>query len=39
MNGLGVKTTLIYRGERILKSFDQDLTNLLQDEMIKKELI
>ena len=36
MNGLGVKTTLIYRGERILKSFDQDLTNLLQDEMIKK---
>jgi len=27
MNGLGVKTTLIYRGERILKSFDQDLTN------------
>jgi len=36
MNGLGVKTTLIYRGERILKSFDQDLTNLLQEEMIKK---
>ena len=29
MNGLGVKTTLVYRGERILKSFDQDLTNLL----------
>jgi len=36
MNGLGVKTTLIYRGPRILKSFDQDLTNLLQEEMIKK---
>jgi glutathione reductase (NADPH) len=36
MNGLGVKTTLIYRGERILKSFDRDLTNLLQEEMIKK---
>ena len=36
MSGLGVKTTLIYRGERILKSFDQDLTNLLQEEMIKK---
>jgi len=36
MNGLGVKTTLVYRGERILKSFDQDLTNLLQEEMIKK---
>ena len=36
MNSLGVKTTLIYRGGRILKSFDQDLTNLLQDEMIKK---
>jgi len=36
MNGLGVKTTLIYRGERILKTFDKDLTNLLQEEMIKK---
>ena len=36
MNGLGIKTTLIYRGGRILKSFDQDLTNLLQEEMIKK---
>jgi len=36
MNGLGVKTTLIYRGGRVLKSFDQDLTNLLQEEMIKK---
>jgi glutathione reductase (NADPH) len=36
MNGLGVKTTLVYRGERILKSFDQDLTNLLQEEMIQK---
>ena len=36
MNGLGVKTTLIYRGKRILKNFDQDLTNLLQVEMIKK---
>jgi len=36
MNGLGVKTTLIYRGERILKSFDHDLTTLLQEEMIKK---
>ena len=38
MNGLGVKTTLIYRGKRILKSFDQDLTNLLQEEMIKKRI-
>jgi glutathione reductase (NADPH) len=38
MNSLGVKTTLIYRGERILKSFDQDLTNLLKDEMIKKKI-
>jgi glutathione reductase (NADPH) len=36
MNGLGVKTRLIYRGERILKSFDHDLTDLLQLEMIKK---
>ena len=36
MNGLGVKTRLIYRGERILKSFDHDLTDLLQVEMIKK---
>ena len=38
MNGLGVKTTLIYRGKRILKNFDQDLTNLLQEEMIKKKI-
>lgn len=38
MNSLGVKTTLIYRGKRILKNFDQDLTNLLQEEMIKKEI-
>ena len=36
MNSLGVKTTLIYRGERILKSFDHDLTNLLHEEMVKK---
>jgi glutathione reductase (NADPH) len=36
MNSLGVKTILIYRGERILKSFDHDLTNLLHEEMVKK---
>ena len=36
MNSLGIKTTLIYRGERILKSFDHDLTNLLHEEMVKK---
>jgi glutathione reductase (NADPH) len=35
-NGLGVETTLIYRGEKILRGFDDDLRVCLQDEMSKK---
>lgn len=35
-NGLGVKTTLIYRGEEILRGFDDDLRVHLHEEMVKK---
>ncbi len=35
-NGLGVDTTLIYRGERLLKEFDADLGGFLAGEMQKK---
>lgn len=34
--GLGVKTTLLYRGEEILRGFDMDLRTLLHEEMAKK---
>lgn len=32
-NGLGVDTTLVYRGERLLKHFDADLGNFLAEQM------
>lgn len=35
-NGLGVKTVQLYRGPKILRGFDEDLRDMLQDEMIKK---
>ena len=35
-NGLGVETILVYRGEQILRGFDDDLRNHLAAEMIKK---
>ncbi len=35
-NGLGVDTTLLYRGEEILRGFDDDLRNVLHREMDKK---
>lgn len=35
-NGLGVKTVQLYRGPKILRGFDEDLRDTLQDEMIKK---
>ena len=35
-NGLGVDTTVIYRGSNILRGFDEDLRCHLRDEMIKK---
>jgi glutathione reductase (NADPH) len=35
-NGLGAKTALLYRGEQILRGFDDDLRNVLADEIRKK---
>ncbi len=35
-NGLGVETVLLYRGEQILRGFDDDLRNHLAAEMEKK---
>ena len=35
-NGLGVGTTLIYRGAKLLRGFDHDLGERLADEMAKK---
>lgn len=35
-NGLGAETTLIYRGEEILRGFDMDLRKTLHEEMEKK---
>ncbi|MDE2384405.1 MAG: glutathione-disulfide reductase [Alphaproteobacteria bacterium] len=35
-NGLGVETILVYRGEQILRGFDDDLRNHLAAEMVKK---
>ncbi len=34
-NGLGVETTLVYRGEEILRGFDGDLRAMLHQEMSK----
>lgn len=35
-HGLGVETTLVYRGEKILSRFDDDLRTLLQEAMVEK---
>ena len=35
-NGLGVETILVYRGEQILRGFDDDMRNHLAAEMTKK---
>ena len=35
-NNLGVETILIYRGEKILRGFDEDLRDHLTNEMKKK---
>lgn len=35
-NGLGIDTTLLYRGEEILRGFDDDLRATLHEEMVKK---
>jgi glutathione reductase (NADPH) len=36
MHGLGVKTTLSYRGDRLLRGFDDDIRNFAAQEMQKK---
>jgi glutathione reductase (NADPH) len=35
-SGLGVETVLIYRGDQILRGFDEDVRNHLAAEMVKK---
>ena len=35
-NGLGVRTTLAYRGEHLLRGFDAELGTRLADEMVRK---
>lgn len=36
MNGLGVATTLCYRGEQLLRGFDEDVRQFVSEEMAKK---
>ena len=36
MHGLGVKTTLCYRGQQLLRGFDEDIRDFVAHEMIKK---
>lgn len=36
MHGLGVKTTLSYRGDKLLRGFDQDVREFVAQEMLKK---
>jgi glutathione reductase (NADPH) len=35
-NGLGSKTTVLYRGEQVLRGFDHDVRSFLADELAKK---
>jgi glutathione reductase (NADPH) len=37
-HGLGAETTLLYRGEKILRGFDEDLRDGLMAEMFKREI-
>jgi glutathione reductase (NADPH) len=36
MHGLGVETTLCYRGDKILRGFDEDIREFVATEMQKK---
>ncbi len=36
MHGLGVATTLCYRGNKLLRGFDQDIRDFIASEMLKK---
>ena len=35
-NGLGARTTLVYRGQKVLRGFDDDLRSGLMEEMAKR---
>lgn len=37
-DGLGAETTLVYRGEKVLRGFDEDLRDGLMAEMFKREI-
>jgi glutathione reductase (NADPH) len=37
-DGLGAETTLVYRGEKVLRGFDEDLRDGLMSEMFKREI-
>ncbi|VAW04091.1 Glutathione reductase [hydrothermal vent metagenome] len=37
-NGMGAKTRLLYRGEQILRGFDRDIADKLNEEMGKKNI-
>ncbi|MDI1230657.1 MAG: glutathione-disulfide reductase [Methylobacter sp.] len=36
LHGLGVKTTICYRGHKLLRGFDEDIRDFLADEMTRK---
>ena len=36
LNGLGVETTLVYRGELFLRGFDEEVRQFVRNEVIKK---
>lgn len=36
LNGLGVETTLVYRGDMFLRGFDEEIRHFVKDELIKK---
>ena len=36
LQGLGVQTTIIYRGELFLRGFDQEVREFVRDELVKK---
>jgi len=38
LNGLGVDTTLVYRGELFLRGFDEEVRHFVKDEIAKKGL-
>ncbi len=39
LNGLGVKTTLVYRGDMFLRGFDEEIRHFVKEEMIKKGVV